>query len=230
MISDEIIADLGPHVAVEGFVTAAESCVDLSVPGPGLVDRLELTGSDRLLSEAETVSERDIRARCIELAHIVDERVRSSSAAADAQIAIRRSRRAQMLAALRSGRPVPPGGEHRIDAPDVTRSGHRMSAAVTTSVFAGDADRLPGSDISALALLERRADELLALATGPMLVRQVLRDALYVYGEVEADPLVAALRFDAGPPAAVVTVDSAASVPVVVNGSAADRTGGRRRA
>ncbi|OBA53274.1 hypothetical protein A5789_24135 [Nocardia sp. 852002-51101_SCH5132738] len=227
MISSEIIADLDAHVATEGFIAPAEACVDLSVPGPGLVDRLALTGADWLKAQAETISDRDIRARCIELARIADERLRSVSPATDSQVATRRTRRARLLTILGSGPLIEPYPGRPIGVSAATPSGDRMRAKGAASVLAGDT----ASGTSSVAVLERRADELLALAGSPAPDRQTLRDALYVYGEVEASPLVATLRFGAGPSAAVVTADSAAPVPAVVNGSAApDSAGSLRRA
>ncbi|WP_258081367.1 hypothetical protein [Nocardia nova] len=229
MISAEIIADLDPHVAAEGLVAPAEACVDLSVPGPGLVDRLALAGSGWLKAQAETVSDQDIRARCIELARIADECLRSASPATDPQLAIRRARREQLLTALRSGPPMESCPGRRIGVSAATPSGDRMRATVTASVRADDTAPPSASDTAAFAVLERRADELLALAGSPAPDRQTLRDALYVYGEVEANPLVAALRFSAEPSATAVTADSVASVPAVMNGSAAPESAGSRR-
>lgn len=54
-ITDDLRAALGDDVAIEGRVSAAESAVDFTSPGIGLVDRLALAGSDELLRQAATV-------------------------------------------------------------------------------------------------------------------------------------------------------------------------------
>ncbi|MGK8522569.1 type VII secretion target [Nocardia asteroides] len=77
-ISSELRAALGPYVAIEGQVSAAESAVDFTAPGVGLVDRLALTGSGELLSQAATVPDTEIPATCLRLARSADTLVRAT--------------------------------------------------------------------------------------------------------------------------------------------------------
>ncbi|WP_236566735.1 type VII secretion target [Nocardia sp. CY41] len=199
-ISDDLLATLGHDVAVEGGVLPAETAVDFTSPGVGLVDRLTLAGSDELLLQAEAVPPNEIRAKCLELARVADARVRAAAPDKGHDISAYRAARQRIFEAMYAGRSVPAGWWDEILAAD------SRTAAALRSRQMGVAHAPVGgvhSDVSSAEALrelvfERRANELLLLVAAGEPGRQTLRDALYAYGQITEHPqLPAAARVTA---------------------------------
>ncbi|MGW4327291.1 type VII secretion target [Nocardia sp. NPDC004573] len=189
-ISDELRASLGDDVAVEGWVTAAQSAVDLTSPGVGLIDRLTLGGSGESLREATTVSDAQIRATCIELAKAADAQVRAAVSGIGAEVSAHRAGRRQILDALQAGFPIPASWWEQL------RAAHDRAAAVLQARRM-DVSHVPlggifvdafGTDDVREMVFERRADELLLLLAAGEPDRQTLRDALYSYDQIVEHP------------------------------------------
>ncbi|WP_181720562.1 type VII secretion target [Nocardia gipuzkoensis] len=213
-ISDDLRAALGDDVAIQDRVSPAESAVDFASPGIGLVDRLALAGSDEALIQATTVPDTEIRAKCLELARAADARVRAAASDLTWDISAHRAGRQRILDGLYAGRPIPASWWDEIRA-----AGARMAAALR-SQWAGVSYGPAGgvhSDVSGAQVLrgmafERRADELLLLLSGGETDRQVLRDALYAYGQIVDHPQApAAVR--AAESVGAVTAAAYAEVP-----------------
>ncbi|MEU1959234.1 type VII secretion target [Nocardia sp. NPDC019255] len=187
-IADDLRTTLGRDVAIEDRVPAAESAVDLTSPGPGLVDRLTLAGSDDLLREAATVPDAEIRAKCVELARAADAQVRAAISGADGNGS---PHRARILDALHAGLPVPPSWWHQIRAADALTAAAANSRRIDVSHIPVGGVPLRVADMEVLRgmVFERRVDELLlSLAEGEP-DRQTLRDALYTYSQITEHPL-----------------------------------------
>ncbi|WP_433602256.1 type VII secretion target [Nocardia sp. CA-135953] len=189
-IPDRVRAALGDHVAIDEWVSAAESAVDLTTPGVGLVDRLTLAGSVELLEKAATVPETEIWANCLELARAADAQVRTALPGIDGESGARRARRQRILDALLAGEPVPASWWDQVRAADDMAAATLRSRRVDVSHVPVGGVRLDGSVAEALRgmVFERRADELLLLLAAAGLDRQTLRDALYTYGQITEHP------------------------------------------
>lgn len=166
-IPDDLIAALDDDVALQDGVSAAESVIDFTSPGDGLVDRLTLGGSPELQRQAATVPDNEIRAACREMAQAADTRVRTAIRAIDREISSCRARRQRILDRLHSGERIEPSRWEPIGPP---------------------ADVLDTEAVRDVAL-DRRADEVLMLAAAEP-DRQTLRDALYAYGQITEHPLL----------------------------------------
>ncbi|WP_459550328.1 hypothetical protein [Nocardia sp. X0981] len=188
-------------VALEGAVPAAEAAVDLSSPGDGLVDRLALAGSDTLQGVAAAVPDREIRAKCFELARLADARVRAAVPASDTGSTLRRAHREQILDAFRNGQAVPTSWWEQLRAEDditaVTLSSQRVDVS-HIPVGAVPVD-LPGAETVRATVFERRADEMLMLLARGEPDRQTLRDMLYTYGQIVEHPQWSAVASVAAP-------------------------------
>jgi hypothetical protein len=194
-ISDDLFAILGDDAAVEGGVSPAESAVDFTTPGVGLVDRLELAGSSELLLQADAVPENEIRAKCLELARVADARVRAAVPHIGGEFPAQRAARQQIFDAMHAGRPVPAIWLEEILAAD-SRTAAELRSRQTGTSYAPPGG-LPSDVSSAEALraivFERRANELLLLAAVGEPGRQTLRDALYAYGQIADHPQLPAV-------------------------------------
>jgi hypothetical protein len=190
-IPDGVRAAIGGDAAIEEWVSPAESAVDFTAPGPGLVDRLALAGSDELLHQAATVPETEIRAKCLELARAADARVRAAVSGVDGETVTRRARRRQILDALHAGQPVPVSWWDQMRAADDMTASALWSRRVDVSSVPVGGVR-PGVSTEALRgmVFERRADELLLLLAAGEPDRQTLRDVLYTYGQIAEHPLL----------------------------------------
>ncbi|MEV4128491.1 type VII secretion target [Nocardia sp. NPDC049707] len=192
-IPDVVRAAVGYDVAIEEWVSGAESAVDFAMPGVGLVDRLALAGSDELLRAAATVPEAEILAKCLELTRAADARVRGAVSGIDAETVARRARRQQILDALHAGQAVPASWWDQIRAADDMMAAALWSRRVDVSHIPVGGVR---TDASAEAIrgmvFERRADELLMLLGAGEPGRQTLRDVLYAYGQITEHPLLPA--------------------------------------
>ncbi|WP_245401792.1 hypothetical protein [Nocardia albiluteola] len=190
-IPDGVRAALRGDTAVEEWVSPAESAVDFTAPGPGLVDRLALAGSSVSLHQAATVPETEIRAKCLELARAADARVRAAVSGVDGETVIRRARRQQILHALHAGLPVPVNWWDQMRAADDMTGSALWSRRVDVSFVPVGRVR-PGTATEALRgmVFERRADELLLLLAAGEPDRQTLRDVLYAYGQIAEHPML----------------------------------------
>ncbi|MFI5534880.1 type VII secretion target [Nocardia sp. NPDC051900] len=220
-ISDELRAALGVDVAVEDRVTAAESAVDLTSPGVGLVDRLTLGGSGESLQEATTVSEKQIRARCIELAKAADAQVRAALSGVGAEVSAHRVGRQQILDALQAGFPIPASWWEELRTVDDRAAEVLQARRVNVShvPLGGIFVDAFGTDDVREMVFERRADELLLLLASGEPDRQTLRDALYSYDQIIEHPSFPAVaRAVATPATAVPDVEIARRVEPPIHG------------
>ncbi|WP_280310034.1 hypothetical protein [Nocardia abscessus] len=190
VIPDNLRAALGDEVAVEGGVPPdAESALDLTSPGIGLVDRLALAGPRTLRQQASTVSGTEIRATCLELARAADAQVRSAVSAVDGGLAHRAVRR-RLLDALHAGWSIPASWwEEFRAADDMAAAALRARRVDVSHIPLGARLDVTGMDALRSLVFERRADELLLLLADNEPDRQTLRDALYTYGQIIEHPL-----------------------------------------
>lgn len=205
-IDEGLRTALGNDVATERFVTASEAAVDLSTPGPGLLDRLAVAGSDAMRERASHDFAHDVRSGCLELARMADAQVqRAIASGGSTEIPDKRAWRARILHALEIGHAVPDEWLDQI-APAI----HRAAAPSAHHV---DLSHIPlGTAVppfaiapeSRSAFFERRADELLLLAAR-VVDGQDLRDAYYVYDQITGHP-----HFPSAP--ASQTISAAAAV------------------
>lgn len=223
-IPDGVRAAMRGDTAVEEWVSPAESAVDFTAPGPGLVDRIALAGSDVSLHQAATVPETEIRAKCLELARAADAQVRAAVSGVDGETVIRRARRRQILDALHAGQPVPVSWWEQMRAADDMAGSALWSRRVDVSSVPVGGVR-PGVSTEALRgmVFERRADELLLLLAAGEPDRQILRDVLYTYGQIAEHPLLpevarVAVAERAGVGAAIPDVEFARGVRTGVHG------------
>ncbi|NUS92852.1 MAG: hypothetical protein HOQ36_10625 [Nocardia sp.] len=188
-------------VALAGSVAASDT-MDLRSPAAGMLDRLGITSSPRLLDRAAGVADRDIAVRCLELAVDAHIRVgRAELATVDTMEAP--EIRLRILRALRDGRDFADSWWTELQDVDdliaATALGHR---ADTSRIGLGElrsdaADLDPASELSisrALAF-QRRCNELVFFLSEER-SRQTLRDSVYAHAQVLGHPLFAA------PPAA----------------------------
>ncbi|PSR67268.1 hypothetical protein C8258_16780 [Nocardia sp. MDA0666] len=197
VVDDYVRATLGDTVAVTDRVMANETAVDLSRPGAGLADRLDVGGSPASRQLATTIPDSEIRATCLRLAHAADELVRQAVTGTAPESAARRIRRRDALKSVRTGQ------EARIVSPEHSPTAQQYGVAPSTTVFApiapshqavaspvGTSVRRSSSDtdIERGRTLERRADEVLSLLLAGGDDRQVLRDVLYAHDQIAAHP------------------------------------------
>ncbi|MFI5715850.1 hypothetical protein [Nocardia sp. NPDC051750] len=188
-ISDNVRAALGDRAAIEGEVSAAEAAVDLTAPGPGLVDRFEVAGSEVLLRQASAVAESDIRATCLALAGETHERVRDAVSHVDDETEAHREQRQLVLDMLRAKGAVPPAWVDEMRAADAMMAAAQRSRRMDVShIPIGGRPDTAGSEAVRRMFFERRADELLMLLAAGEPDRQVLRDMFYTYGQVIEHP------------------------------------------
>ncbi|NEW40674.1 hypothetical protein GV794_01355 [Nocardia cyriacigeorgica] len=177
-------AQLG-EVATAGSVDASPA-MNLSAPGPRLIDRLELTGSPRMLARVAETPDDEIHARCVDLA--IDAHQRLARAGMNSSDALGvPALRERILPAIRQGRDIPDQSWDELrdldDLLAVSMVSRRFDA---TRVALGElrSDQ-PGADASALRAMvfERRCDELVLLLNGEP-TRQRLRDAMYAHAQI----------------------------------------------
>ncbi|KAA8881905.1 hypothetical protein F3087_40275 [Nocardia colli] len=183
-----------PELPMAGSVVA-RSELDLSAPGPGLVDRLALVGSPEVNDRIAAVPANEIAGRCLRLAE--DAHARLGTAAADlaADFGVR-ALRERILAARQRGRGI---AEHWLrelaDADDLIAASMRAWRVDASNTELGRLQPRGRADPEATALrrmvFERRCDELVLLAAGPG-ERQDLRDSIYAYAQITEHPLFTA--------------------------------------
>ncbi|MEV0032762.1 hypothetical protein [Nocardia sp. NPDC050793] len=192
VIVDSMRRQLG-DVSVVGEVTPA-SVLDLSRPAPGLVDRLGLLASSRLLDQVAGVPDEGIEMRCVELACDAHTRVGIERKSSSELFGVPEVR-ARILSTIRQGQRVSEERWSELrDADDLLAASMPTRRADVARIPLGQlrsedaAGRRPGSGVSDAELsramgFERRCDELaLLLAEEPD--RQCLRDAVYAYGHI----------------------------------------------
>ncbi|WP_227984186.1 type VII secretion target [Nocardia spumae] len=197
-VNDSVRAALGNEVVIADQVVASETAVDLSGPGAGLSDRLDMGGSSAARQRATEIADSDIRTVCVQLAHAAHELVRQAAATAAPETSAHRARRHRVLEALRAGREVP------TDAWDNSPTAEHHDAGASSAIFAPSSVSRPAvvapaistasphptsdTDIERGRTFERRADELISLLLAGRGDRQMLRDALYAHDQIAAHP------------------------------------------
>ncbi|MDR7171203.1 hypothetical protein J2W56_004962 [Nocardia kruczakiae] len=197
-VDDFLRSTLGGEVAVAEEVTASEAAVDLSRPGIGLSDRLDMCGSRVSRQRAAEIPDSDIHAACLHFASTADELVRQVVSDAAAGNSTQRVHRLRTLESLRAGQKLPAYAQENSAVP--ARPDIALSTAVfappaaAPSVFASQvvsagADRLsPDVNRRRSRTLERRADELVSLLSTRNSDRATLRDVLYVHDQIAEHP------------------------------------------
>ncbi|WP_433492125.1 type VII secretion target [Nocardia grenadensis] len=191
-LADDLRADLVREGAeMADLVSAAESAVDLTSPGDGLVDRLALAGSDESQRLAAAVPAAHMRAKCLELARAAENRLRAVVPGGHGETATSRVRRQRILDELHAGRPVPVEWWDRLRVENSTMAVAAAARRVDVSHIpvGGVPQDLPGAAAVRSSALERRANELLLLLVRGEPDRQMLRDVIYTYDQIVEHPL-----------------------------------------
>ncbi|MET9489853.1 hypothetical protein [Nocardia sp. NPDC006630] len=172
----------------------AEAGMNLTAPGPGLIDRLELVSSRRLLERVADVPQELIGRRCADLAWDAHARTARIAGATETFGAV--GARTRIMKALRQHRTVSPDWwEELRDADDLlaaTAVPLRLDVtAVPLGQLRSESRSAVGEPNALRALLfQRRCNELVhLLAVEP--TRQMLRDAVYVHGQLADHPAMA---------------------------------------
>ncbi|MEV6139365.1 type VII secretion target [Nocardia sp. NPDC051990] len=173
-------------VAMEGLVGPTYD-VDLREFTPDTADRLGLVGSPTALQSVATVSDEQVRERCVQLATDAHTRVgRSVAASADAAGA--RQLRERILASLAAGQTVSRQIWDELRDADDLLAASMLSRRVDVGRV-GLGDLRGDTENSALRdmIFERRCNELVLLLAEEA-ERQNLRDAIYAHEQVVAHP------------------------------------------
>lgn len=172
----------------------ADAGMNLAAPGPGLIDRLELVSSRRLLERVADVPQELIGRRCADLAW--DAHARTARVAGTTETFGAVGARTRIMKALRQhGTVSPDWWEELRDADDLlaaTAVPLRLDVtAVPLGQLRSESRTAVGEPAALRALLfQRRCNELVhLLAAEP--TRQVLRDAVYVHGQLADHPAMA---------------------------------------
>lgn len=210
------VHDILGRGAAEGSVQAKDTAFDLTSPGVGLVDRLTLAGSNRLLRKAAAVPESEIATTCLELAQAADRRVRNSLSATDQETSqYDATRRRRILDAICAGRPVPDVWLERVrDTASTVTATLRSRAVDMSDTPIGNPMRADRTQALRGMTFERHADELLLLVAESEPNHRTLRDALYVYGQVTEHPLLSATARIAAVTRDVAAAKKEASAPI----------------
>ena len=190
-LPEDIHTSTDARVSLQGSVRAAECAVDLGSPGPGLVDRLAVVGSDTLLQHAIDVPDSRIHSMCVRLARSADTRLRTTLPDRDGIWARHRTARAQVLDSLLAQRAVPTHSWDQLH--DAFHSLAAMPRELTAVSVGRTSDRR--ASVRSAGVCERLADELLLLVAAGNSDRQTLREVLYTYGQI-ADYLSLPLSFE----------------------------------
>lgn len=173
-------------VAMEGLVGPTYD-VDLREFTPDTADRLGLVGSPTALESVATVSDQQVRERCVQLATDAHNRVgRSVAASADAAGA--RQLRERILSAVQAGQSVSRQVWDELRDADDLLAASMLSRRVDVGRV-GLGDLRVDTESSALRdmIFERRCNELVLLLAEEM-ERQGLRDAIYAHEQIVAHP------------------------------------------
>lgn len=182
------------EVPIWGSVPAATD-LDLSSPSAGLLDRLGITGSARMLERVAAVPEGSLAVRCLELAVDAQMRVERTRSAAvtwmDAS-----DLRVRILRAIRRQREFPDSWwEELRDVDDLLAASVLAQRIDTGRVKLGELrpDHAGDPAESATAAIreltfQRRCNELVLLLSQPV-TRQTLRDAVYAHAQILSHPM-----------------------------------------
>ena len=174
------------NVAMEGLVGPTYD-VDLREFTPDTADRLGLVGSPTALQSVATVSDQQVRERCVQLATDAHTRVgRSVTASADAAGA--RQLRDRILSALGAGQSVSRQVWDELRDADDLLAASMLSRRVDVGRV-GLGDLRVDTESSALRdmIFERRCNELVLLLAEET-ERQNLRDAIYAHEQIMGHP------------------------------------------
>ncbi|WP_067721543.1 hypothetical protein [Nocardia yamanashiensis] len=172
-------------VATEGLVGPAYD-LDLRIPTPGSVDRLDLF-SPPLAEDPAAVADSMLRARCLELAMRAHMEV-GAAVRTPAQAVAVRSMRERVLALAEAGQPIPRPLWDDLRAADEQLAADMLSHRIDTGRIAfGELPSVGEPEVLRALVFERRCTELALLLAGD-LSRQTLRDALYAHQQIVSHP------------------------------------------
>ncbi|WP_216897857.1 hypothetical protein [Nocardia alni] len=179
------------EIPMEGRV-AASSAMPLTAPGPGLVDRLGLVGSPRLVDRVERVPAHLIGASCVELAWDAHDRVGQLASSSAETLGVP-ALRERVLTAVRGGREAPAQWWDELrDIDDLLAATILARRADVSGVPLGELrSSRSNPELTALRAMvfQRRCDELTLMLALP-LDRQLLRDAIYAHGQIVDHPVL----------------------------------------
>lgn len=177
---------------LEGSV-APSSAMPLTAPGPGLVDRLGLVGSPRLVDRVERVPGHLIAASCVELAWDAHDRVGQLASSSAETLGVP-ALRERVLTAVRGGREAPAQWWDELrDIDDLlaaTILAHRTDVSRVPLGELRSARSAPELTSLRAMMFQRRCDELALMLALPV-DRQLLRDAVYAHGQIVDHPVMA---------------------------------------
>lgn len=196
--------------ATAGSVPASTQ-MDLAAPSDSTLDRLGITGSQRLIDRAAKVADGSVALRCLQLAVDAHLRVEEANKAALESVGASEIR-LRILRAIRKGREFPADWwEELQDADDLlaaTAISHRLDVR---RIDVGELrpDQAGETGGSAAALLrnlafERRCNELVLLLAEEV-TRQTLRDAVYAHAQILAHPQFGRPTTEPGPAQSVIS-------------------------
>lgn len=169
----------------------ASAGMDFATPRPGLIDRLEVVSTQRLLARVAEVPVELIGRRCVDLAW--DAHVRTGKTAGATENFGAVGARTRIIKARRADRAVSPDWWDELrDADDLlaaTAVAHRLDVgAVPVGQLRAESRGSAGEAAALRAMLfQRRCNELVRLLAAEP-TRQVLRDAVYVHGQLADHP------------------------------------------
>lgn len=176
-------------VPVERSVAGSAEEMDLGSPSAGFVDRLGVVASPPLSAHIEGVADDAVRQRCVELAWDAHTRVQRAARGAEGEVVA--AVRERILTAVRTDRDVPDEWWDELLDSDNVLAASMLSRRVDVSQV--ELGRLRADPAEGMALrgmvFERRSDELVLLLAAVEPSRQILRDAVYAYGQIMEHPL-----------------------------------------
>ncbi|WP_280458660.1 hypothetical protein [Nocardia carnea] len=205
----ELRRQLG-DTATAGSVPASTQ-MDLATPSDSTLDRLGITGSQRLIDRAAKVTDGSVALRCLQLA--VDAHLRVADVGTDAMESVGAPEiRLRILRAIRKGREFPAGWwEELQDADDLlaaTAISHRLDVRQigVGELRPDSADSAGGSATAVLRdlVFQRRCNELVLLLAEEV-TRQTLRDAVYAHAQILAHPQFGRPAAEPGPASTVIS-------------------------
>ncbi|WP_083889857.1 type VII secretion target [Nocardia pneumoniae] len=172
--------------AMEGLVGPSYD-VDLREFTPDTADRLGLTGSIAGLEHVSAVPDAQVRSRCLELAADAHTQV-GRSGPVPAEAAASRQVRERILAALQTGKAVPPELWNELrDADDLLAASMLGQRVDVGRVEIGQLRVDTGPSPLRNMVFERRCNELVLLLADES-SRQTLRDAVYAHEQITQHP------------------------------------------
>ncbi|MFI5715846.1 hypothetical protein [Nocardia sp. NPDC051750] len=205
----ELRRQLG-DVATAGPVPASAQ-MDLARPSDSTLDRLGITGSQRLIDRAAKVADGSVALRCLQLAVDAHLRVAESGVVAMESVGAP-DIRLRILRAIRKGREFPSSWwEELQDADDLlaaTALAHRLDVRqIGLGELRPDSADGPGESATAVLrelTFQRRCNELVLLLAEEV-TRQTLRDVVYAHAQILTHPLFGRPAPEPGPGSTVVS-------------------------